>query len=335
MGLITKHFASAGNYAFFYLFNILLFYFHAHIVMPAARMKTVQALWRLPIFIIIEVVVYITITLNLSNFLHRNSFVIFRTPPQFAIDTYVNMSYRVIYFILFSSAYFYILGYFEERKRAEEKEKERLLVIIENQRIYADLIKSQHAHLKAQINPHFLFNTLNFIYTSTRKAAPEAAEAILALSEMMRYSIEEVRNSSSPLIGELEQVENLIKLHKIKSQHELYITLDYDEEAAEQEIIPLLVMTLAENMFKHGDLLQEAYPAHLKLNFYDGTLLIETKNLIRKNQLHPSHHIGLDNIKKRLKATYGDRAVLHTAVNNEQYLLSVEICLASVGEKQS
>ncbi|MBC8985167.1 histidine kinase [Pedobacter sp. N36a] len=330
MGLIRKQFSPVGNYVFFYIFNILLFYFHAHFVMPGAKMKTVQALWRLPLLILIEVVVYICITANLANFFHRNGYITFLSPPQFSLDGYIGMSYRVIYFILFSSAYYYILGYFEERKRAEEKEKERLLVIIENQRIYADLIKSQHAHLKAQINPHFLFNTLNFIYTSTRKTTPEAAEAILALSEMMRYSIEEVSNTNSPLIGELEQVENLIKLHKIKSHQELYIQMEYDEEVAELEIVPLLVMTLVENMFKHGDLLQQAHPAQLQLKYKNAVLKIETTNLISKNQMQPSHHIGLDNVKKRLKAAYGDQAVLHTLQQEQQFKVSLEICLSPV-----
>ncbi|WP_182953069.1 sensor histidine kinase [Pedobacter gandavensis] len=292
-------------------------------------MKTVQALWRLPLFIALEVAVYVYFTLNLTDFLHRNGFLVFTNPPQLSLDAYLGTSYRVVYFILFSSAYYYILRYFEERKRAEEKEKERLLIIIENQRIYADLIKSQHAHLKAQINPHFLFNTLNFIYTSTRKAAPDAAEAIITLSEMMRYSIEEVSHSTGPLIGELEQVENLIKLHKLKSHQQLFISLEYEDEVAELEIIPLLVMTLTENMFKHGDLLQEAHPAYLNLKYEEGVLRVETKNLINKNQLHPSHHIGLDNIKKRLKAAYGDHAALHTSKQDEQFILSLEIHLGA------
>ncbi|ALL06610.1 hypothetical protein AQ505_14560 [Pedobacter sp. PACM 27299] len=329
MGLIRKQFSPLGNYVFFYIFNILLFYFHAHFVMPAAKMKTAQALWRLPSFIAIEVVVYITITLNLSNFLHEKGYITFLSPPAFNMDAYIGMSYRVVYFILFSSAYYYILRYFEERKLVEEKEKERLLVIIENQRIYADLIKSQHAHLKAQINPHFLFNTLNFIYTSTRKTTPEAAEAILALSEMMRYSIEEVSHSNTPLAGELEQVENLIKLHKIKSHQNLYITMEYDEEVTELEIVPLLVMTLVENMFKHGDLLQEGYPASLILRYNASMLQVETNNLISKKQTQPSHHIGLENVKKRLKATYGERAALHTFQQDDQFRALLEINLIS------
>ncbi|WP_316748431.1 sensor histidine kinase [Pedobacter gandavensis] len=333
MGLIRKQFAPFGVYAFFYFLNIIQFYVHAHFVMPAAKMKTIQALWRLPLLIAIEVLIYDCINLGITNFLYRNGYLIFKNAPDFSLDSYLSTSYRGVYFILFASAYYYILRYFEERKRAEEKEKERLLVIIENQRIHADLIKSQHAHLKAQINPHFLFNILNFIYTSTRKTAPDAAEAILALSEMMRYSIEEARKANTPLIGELEQVENLIKLHKIKSHKQLYISLEYDAEVEEVEIIPLLMMTLAENMFKHGDLLQEAHPAYLRLTYREGLLEVETNNLISKNQMHPSHHIGLDNVKKRLKAAYGTHATLQTAVVEEHFIVSMEINLAAVEQK--
>lgn len=321
MGVIRGAFATFGNYALFYLFNILLFYFHAQVVMPAAKMKTMQAIWRLPLFISIEVLVYIPIVLHTADFLNKNGVLTLIEPVQFTFRAHTNVAYRAVYFILFATGYYYILNYFKERKRAEEKEKERLMVIIENQRIYADLIKSQHAHLKAQINPHFLFNTLNFIYTNTRKTAPEAAEAIMALSEIMRYSIEEVKDhAQSALVEELEQVENLIKLHQIKANHGLNIALKYDEEELERiQIIPLLVMTLAENMFKHGELGQKDCPATIELSFSEGVLNIVTRNRVSLHQAHTSHHIGLSNVRKRLKSAYGKNARLDTFVTEDQY----------------
>lgn len=318
-----------GNYALFYLFNGLLFYFHAQVIMPAARMGTIHGVWRLPVFIVLEVGCYIPIVLFVADFMNKNGLVTLFEPVQFTFKAYIYGAYRAVYFILFATGYYYILSYFRERKRAEEQEKERLLVIIENQRIYSDLIKSQHAQLKAQINPHFLFNTLNFIYTNTRKSAPEAAEAIMALSEMMRYSIEEVKNhAQSVLFGELEQVENLIKLHQIKAGYGLHISVSYSEAAAEAQVIPLLVMTLVENMFKHGELRQESHPALIELNCAAGVLYVETKNLIAMEQPHSSHHIGLRNIKKRLKSTYGDKAELHTFVTEDRYFharLTIEL----------
>lgn len=329
MGVIRGVFATFGNYALFYAFNIMLFYFHALVVMPAAKMKSIQALWRLPLFISLEVVLYIPLVLHTANFFNRYGYLELIEPIQFTFRAHTNVAYRAIYFILFATGYDYILNYFKERKRAEEQEKERLLVIIENQRIYSDLIKSQHAHLKAQINPHFLFNTLNFIYTSTRKTAPEAAEAIMALSEMMRYSIEEVKDhAQSALSGELEQVENLIKLHQIKAGHGLYISLNYTEDVEYVQVIPLLIMTLVENMFKHGELREANHPAGIDISCSGGLLQVSTKNLVNLQPAYASHHIGLNNVKKRLKSAYGNKAALHTAVTEDHYFhatLTIEL----------
>lgn len=329
MGVIRGVFATFGNYALFYAFNILLFYFHALVVMPAAKMKSIQALWRLPLFISVEVALYIPFVLHTADFFNRIGWLTLIEPIQFTFRSHTNVAYRAIYFILFATGYDYILNYFKERKRAEEQEKERLLVIIENQRIYSDLIKSQHAHLKAQINPHFLFNTLNFIYTSTRKTAPEAAEAIMALSEMMRYSIEEVKDhAQSALSGELEQIENLIKLHQIKAGHSLHIALNYGEDVEQLQIIPLLIMTLVENMFKHGELRQAAHLASIDICCSSGILKVSTKNLIALRQAHTSHHIGLSNVKKRLKSAYGSKAALYTDVTEDHYFhatLTIEL----------
>lgn len=319
VGLMRNFWATPGNYAIFFFFNIVLFYVHAHIFMPAAKMKTKHALWRMPLFIIIEVVIYIPITYGTVELMMKYGTLKLIGELHYDFRSLVNMSYRATYFILFSSGYYYIVSYFKERKLAEEREKEKLLVIIENQRIQADLIKSQHAHLKAQINPHFLFNTLNFIYTNTRKAAPEAAEAIMSLSEMMRYAMQEASDiDQTELMMELEQVENLIRLHQIKSERPLYIELEYDDETASMKIIPLLLLTLVENMFKHGDLHQKDHHAHIMLTSSGTILQIETKNLISAMPNgHSSHHIGLDNMKKRLQTVYGENASLETHVDED------------------
>lgn len=319
VGLLRGYFATFGNYTLFYVFNIILFYVHAHVAMPAAKLNTKQALWRMPLFVILEIVIYIPIVMLTAAFFVEYTSIQLSGPIIFDNKGYATVAYRATYFILFSSAYYYIVNYFKGIKLAEKLEKERLLIIIENQRIHSSLIKSQHAHLKAQINPHFLFNTLNFIYTNTRKTAPDAAEAIMALSEMMRYSIQEVNDSSfSSLDAEVEQVENLIKLHQIKSYSKLYIHFDYEYDRENIQIIPLVLISLVENIFKHGNLTQEDHHAYITINARDGKIKIQTKNLIANNPAYPSHHIGLDNTKKRLQATYGERATLETEIDAQQ-----------------
>jgi two-component system LytT family sensor kinase len=310
-GILRGYFASFGNYFVFYVFNIFLFYFHAHIVLPASYKQPNQTFWLLPLLVIIEVVIYVPLTIGTVALLQQYAELTISTKAAINKTSIGNGVWRAIYFILFSSGYYYLNSYFRERKNAQQAEKERLWMIIENQTIQSELIKTQYAHLKAQINPHFLFNTLSFIYTNIRKTSPEGAEAVLSLSEMMRFALrDETENTLIPVPLEIEQIENLIKLHTLKSGSPLNLTLKYDKTLDNIEIIPLVMLTLAENIFKHGDLTQPDKPAIMSVSFDGNTILIETSNYINSGYVRQSHNIGLDNTVKRLKLIYGDNAVL-------------------------
>jgi two-component system LytT family sensor kinase len=328
-GILRGYFAPFGNYLLFYALNIGLFYFHAYVTMPAAKINKKHGIWILPLIIIIEVSLYVPLTIFATVFFHKYAGLTLYVPATFSKTTILSTVWRTIYFILFSSGYYYLMNYLKQRKIIQDAEKEKLLMIIENQNAQAELIKSQHAHLKAQINPHFLFNTLSFIYASARKTAPRAAEAIITLSEMMRYSIQDNGEKTfTDVMLEIEQVENLIKLHQIKSEHELNIIFEYDPELSEIQIIPLVLVTLVENIFKHGNLLDRARPALITINIAQQILFIETRNLIGGKASASSHNIGLDNIKKRLRMVYGDKAFLQTKRDKNNYfhvLLSVEL----------
>lgn len=319
-GLLRGYFASFANYAIFYFFNISLFYFHAHVIIPTAMAKPRHAVWILPGLVILEVAIYVPFTIYAIAFLQNYAGLSVFSPAVVDKLSIGNGVWRSMYFIFFSSGYYYLMNYLKERKNAQLAEKARLLTIIEHQNVQAELIKSQHAHLKAQINPHFLFNTLSFIYTNTRKVAPEAAEAIMALSDMMRYAIQDDNEKLlTTLSQEINQVENLIKLHQIKSENSLNILFEYESGLEEIEVIPLVLVTLVENVFKHGDLLQNAYPAQISICSDGDTLIIETENLINLKVTATSHHIGLDNIKKRINMVYGEKANLKTSKKPNNY----------------
>lgn len=328
-GILRGYFATAGNYILFYVLNICLFYFHAYVIMPAAKSHTKHGIWLLPLLIVIEVVFYVPFSILLAGFLNKYAGLMLVAPATLTKTAVVTSVWRTIYFILFSSGYYYLINYLKERKITQEAEKEKLIMIIENQNVQAELIKSQYARLKAQINPHFLFNTLSFIYASARKTAPEAAEAIITLTDMMRYSIQEDDEKIfTDIVLEIEQIENLIKLYQIKSETKLNVILEYDADLANIQIIPLVLITLVENVFKHGDLLQEDYPALISINLAHNILIIETRNLINLNGSVISHNIGLDNIKKRIQMVYGDKAFLQTDRDKSNYfnvLLSIEL----------
>lgn len=319
-GILRGYFASTGNYFIFYFLNISLFYFHAHVVLPTANKNQKHKVWLLPVLILLEVAIYVPLTIGIVALLQKYANLSVFTPAVFNKASLGNGLLRTIYFLLFSTGYYYLTNFIRERKVTQQAEKDRLLMIIENQDIQAELIRSQHAHLKAQINPHFLFNTLSFIYTNTRKAVPEAAEAIMSLSEMMRYALQEDNEHVFTLAQlEIEQVENLIKLHQIRAEYQLNIVFKYDDEVKDLQIIPLVLMTLVENVFKHGDLSKEHAPALISMCTDGNTLIIETENLISAKNTTTSHHIGLDNTKKRLNMVYGQKAVLDFITGADNY----------------
>src|SRR5690606_15717437 len=184
--------------------------FHAHCVLPRI-LKTRFAVLTLPIGIVVEVVayclIYYIIADTAANF-----------PKLFGIErvrleqaSLIKITWRGLYFIGFSTGYYFLINLLKERERTATLEKQQLHQIIAQQKMEKELTNAQNAYLRAQINPHFLFNTLNFIYNKTRKSAPVAADAILTLSAMMRYAVESSEEKGYIAIEEeIEQVHNLI-----------------------------------------------------------------------------------------------------------------------------
>lgn len=325
VGLIKEKFFSFGHYASYYVFNILLFYAHAYIVMPSSSMKTRDAFWRFPLFTLLELAVYIPILTFTVMHLRKYNIVSIEH-IEWSTNYLTNIGYRGVYFIMFATGYYFIMNYVNERKIAEAMERQSLMTTIEKQKIEKDLVSTQYAHLKSQINPHFLFNTLNFIYTNTRKRAPEAAEAILILSEIMRFAIEEVAEDSlSSLDEEVEHIENLISLHQIKADNRLQVILSFDNNQPGSRIVPLILITLVENVFKHGDLTRVDDPALINVVTEPGTILIETRNAINHSAKHSSHHIGISNIRQRLVSEYGADAVLNTTTDQSHFSVRLSI----------
>lgn len=310
VGVISGKFSEIGYYIGFYSLNITLFYFYANLLLPFALAQKKSIYWRLPGLILGTFFAYLLISVFLDFILNGIHHAQWKLSQKYSLLTLVKIVYRFTYFIGFGTGYFYLITYLKERKLLERQEKQRLLSIIENQSIQSELIKSQNALLYAQINPHFLFNTLNYIFTSTRKTAPEAAEAIMALSEIMRFAIDHGAHAEeSEILLEIEPVENLIYLHQIRTRHQLNIKLDYVAGDLEGiKVIPLVIITLAENVFKHGELLNALYPAQISVYLEHAVLHVETFNLKGESNAI-SHHIGLENIRKRVDMMYGDHAI--------------------------
>lgn len=332
LGLFTGSFSYLGDYVIHYVHSIALFYFHAHVVLYWTLGRRFIAVWAIPFLVILEIVLYLLVLFVIDSIAAK--FPLIFGMEEIVINKPYILQYiwRALYFIGFATGYYFLITFLKERARASALEKQQLNQIIEQQKMEKELSKAQNAYLRAQINPHFLFNTLNFIYNKTRKTAPVAADAILTLSAMMRYAVETSEEKGLIFIGEeVEQVHNLIHLHKLRQNQQIYFKVQVEDNTLKLNIIPLILITLAENIFKHGNLSLANHPAFIKIYVAKNILNVETDNLI--NAIHNASGLnkGLENIEKRLYNTYLNAASFHyTTTPHSHFSTHVKIKLEAL-----
>jgi two-component system LytT family sensor kinase len=305
---------TALDYATHYALIITLFYFHAHMLLLLTRKDKKQARGKIFAAVLIELSVYAVCCFWLDKTLVMLHSIILTRPLAFDFHFVFSNIFRGSYFIGFSTGYYYLITFLKQRQITEESEKQRLNEIILRQKAEQELTRAHNAFLKAQINPHFLFNTLDFIYHNIMEVSPFAAEAIITLADMMRYAIDSDKMGDYVVLGdEIDQVMNLQYLNQIRKNVEVNFHLSYPNAARELRFIPLVLLTLTENIFKHGNLTGN-YSASLKMSIRDEQLIIESENFsIRtfSTQTQNSNGTGLRNIAKRLHYAYGNAASIN------------------------
>jgi two-component system, LytTR family, sensor kinase len=182
--------------------------------------------------------------------------------------------------------------------------------VLEAQKLQLEMQISQanFNFLKAQINPHFLHNTLNFLYAKSLPYSEELSEGILTLSDIMRYALSKgnQKDGKAPLKDEIEHVYNVIKISQLRYSNQLKVNFEVTGEVSGTMIIPFVLITLVENAFMHGDLKNPDYPIDIKLDVKGNKLYFYCRNKKRSGPKQLSTGIGLENIKKRLDLAYGE-----------------------------
>ena len=204
-----------------------------------------------------------------------------------------------------------------------------------NQRLKADLEKqnlmSEMAMLKAQVNPHFLFNTLNNIYTLSYKQDKNAPEAILKLSELMRYMLYEASGEKVSLDQEIKYICNYIELQRLRLKDPLDVNFIIKGNHHGKVIPPMLLIPFVENTFKHGISLQHPSAIQIDLEVRDDTLYFSTVNNIVNPQLvkngENDRGIGFKNVQRRLTLLYPNNHILKINKTIDQYFVNLIINL--------
>lgn len=227
--------------------------------------------------------------------------------------------YRGIYFALYGTGYYFLINYLR-------KQEKTLTQAVENERLQNELLRAEQDFLRAQINPHLLFNTLSFIKYAAKTNPDEANEAIMRLSGIMGFALD--NNTETILLTkELEQVENIIGLNQLRFNHTLNIDYVKKLENTQATIIPIILLTLVENIFKHGNLMEKKYPAKIHVTATDDYILLQTSNLPNQNSHTVSNHTGLANITSRLNQVYKNTYEFKHGMEGNLFKVDIKIII--------
>lgn len=173
--------------------------------------------------------------------------------------------------------------------------------------------------LKSQLNPHFLFNSLNNIYSLAYQKSDKTADAILKLSEIMRYMIYESNDSWVALSKEIEYVTSYIELQKLRFKNGAAVEMTLNGEIDDQQIIPLILISFVENAFKHGVANDPEDPIRINIIANQKILHFSITNKKSNANKDALGGVGLNNVERRLQLLYPDRYKLNIVNSATHY----------------
>lgn len=187
------------------------------------------------------------------------------------------------------------------------------------------MLNTEISFLKAQINPHFLFNTLNSIYALTLVRSEKAPDAVVKLSGMMRYSVSEATHSQVELSREISYISNYIELQRLRITDKIVITFEVTGDPDGKYITPYLLIPFVENAFKYGVNSEENSDIWIRIEINDEDLHMQIENnkvYVRKDKDYGAS-IGIKNTKQRLQLLYPGNHVLK--IKDGQYDFTVSL----------
>ena len=197
-----------------------------------------------------------------------------------------------------------------------------------NKEIANEKLKAELSFLKAQINPHFLFNTLNNIYALATAQSEHTAAAVMKLSSIMRYVLTEARNDLVPLEKEIQFTSHYIELQKMRLTDKTSIEFSVRGEPLGRQIAPLLLLPFVENAFKYGISTRERSPINILLEIKDNWLYFSICNQKHPNTLlrvSDNTGIGISNTKRRLDLFYEDRFSLEIQDKSNEFIVHLKV----------
>ncbi len=202
---------------------------------------------------------------------------------------------------------------------------------IKKEQFKKQAINSELVYLKTQINPHFLFNTLNNIHTLVYTQAPSAPEAVMRLSSLMRYMLYESNAATVPLTTELDYLKDYIGLQQLRYKVSPVVDFSTEGNVESCHVAPLLFIHLLENAYKHSPAKLEPGSIKVKITVKENELFFTSQNPVANktdNSLEEPGGIGLTNVQKRLQLLYPNQHQLQ--INKNEELFTVELKITNI-----
>ena len=319
--------ASPLQLCIYYSLNILLFYLNAHVILDFAFFRTTRPYLIALLLILAEMLFFLWVKLHVDAWLAGGTAVNYALTKAHE-KTYLTNIFREIFFIGFSIAYWSMLYMVKFKEQNHVMEKAHLKQVAHTLELENKYITAENAYLQNQISPHLLFNSLNFIYNAVHNHSDRAGKGVMLLSELMHYSLLSSQdNRMVSLAEEIKQIEKLIELSTLRFDNELYLKLSKKGRLKEVQIPPLILLTLVENMLKHGDLGERKHPGRIDLEATEDALIFKTANLKRLSTPHLKSGLGLKNIQKRLANLFPDKHRFNKIDNPTTYMTELILYL--------
>ncbi|MET0637457.1 MAG: histidine kinase [Chitinophagaceae bacterium] len=241
----------------------------------------------------------------------------------------------LIQYFLYAMLYVYVERNFNKRLQTRHTAEKDLKAQLENARLKDADLRARHENLLleqafflAEINPHFLHNTLNVLFNQAQRISEPLAANIAKLSSMMRYSIETAEDQPGKVSAqkEIENLKLLLDIHRMRFRETKAVKMIVDGEPNGHILPPLSLITLVENAMKYGELNEPEYPVVINITLEPDSLGFSCRNKIRKIPLlSPSTNLGLYNLKRRLDVNFKNKYLLHNHSDANFYTVELTI----------
>ncbi|MFC2129932.1 sensor histidine kinase [Bacteroidota bacterium] len=228
----------------------------------------------------------------------------FKSGDSYLVDRLIAIPYllfQTIFYLLVSTGAKFTMDWFNNLKLKDELEREKTV--------------SEIKLLKSQISPHFLFNTLNNLYSLVQRKSDDAPDAVLMLSDLMRYMLKENSKEKIELVKEISYVKSYIELQRLRLSNPKIVKSEILIDNATVQISPMLLIPFVENTFKHADITSPDAVIEFKLELKKDSLFFTVDNHIKQRNKDETTGVGLKNVKRRLDLLYPNNHQLF--INNE------------------